>query len=194
MIDHDVRSPVAEPVRSTRHRVDGDGWTGLVLGAALVAMTLVAGLCYTFSVAVMPNLADADDRTFVATMQRFNDNPVFPVTFTAALVLTVLAVVLQRRHGPGIAARWTVAALVLYAIVLAVTFGLHIPLNNDIDQAGPRPHRRPRPRPRRRRRPVGGLEHPAHAALHRGGRRPRPRPLPARTQHGTGRSTRRSIR
>ena len=108
-----------------------------MLGAALVAMALVAGLCYTFAVAVMPNLADADDRTFVATMQRFNDNPAFPITFTAALVLTVLAAVLQRRHGPGIAARWTVAALVLYGIVLAVTFGLHIPLNNDIDQADP---------------------------------------------------------
>ena len=60
---HDVRSPVAEPVRAAR--IDGDGWTGLVLGAALVAMALVTGLIYTFSVAVMPNLAGADDRTFV---------------------------------------------------------------------------------------------------------------------------------
>ena len=51
--------------------------------------------------------------------------------------MTALAVVLQRRHGPGVAVRWTVAALVLYGIVLAVTFGLHIPLNNDIDQADP---------------------------------------------------------
>ena len=67
--DQEVRSLVAEPVRSARHHVDGDGPTGLVLGAALVAMALVAGLCYTFSVAVMPNLAGADDRTFVATMQ-----------------------------------------------------------------------------------------------------------------------------
>ena len=136
MIDNDVRSPVAEPVRSARHRVDGDGRTGLVLCAALVAMALVAGLCYTFSVAVMPNLADADDRTFVATMQRFNDNPVFQISFTAALVLTVLAAVLQRRHGPRIAMRWTVAALVLYGIVLAVTAGIHIPLNYEIDDAG----------------------------------------------------------
>jgi uncharacterized membrane protein len=32
--------------------------------------------------------------------------------------------------------RWTVAALVLYGIVIAVTFGIHIPLNDDIDQAG----------------------------------------------------------
>jgi hypothetical protein len=104
MTDHDVRSPVAEPVRSARHLADGDGRTGLVLGAALVAMALVAGLCFTFSVAVMPNLADADDRTFVATMQRFNDNPVFQITFTAALVLTALAAVLQRRHDRGLAA------------------------------------------------------------------------------------------
>jgi hypothetical protein len=69
-------------------------------------------------------------------MQRFNDNPVFQITFTAALVLTALAALLQRRHGPGLAVRWTVAALVLYGLVLAVTFGLHIPLNEDIDQAG----------------------------------------------------------
>ena len=136
MIDYDVRSPVPEPARSARHHVDGDGWTGPVLGAALAAMALVTGLIYTFSVAVMPNLAGADDRTFVATMQRFNDNPVFQLTFTGALVLTVLAAVLQRRHGPGVALRWTVAALVLYGIVFAVTLGINIPLNNEIDQAG----------------------------------------------------------
>jgi uncharacterized membrane protein len=136
MIDHDVRSPVAEPVRSTRHRVDGDGRAGLVLGAALVAMVLVAGLIYTFSVAVMPNLAGADDRTFVVTMQRFNQNPVFQLSFTGALVLTALAGVLQRRHRPGVAARWTVAALVLYGIVLAVTFGINVPLNDELGRAG----------------------------------------------------------
>jgi hypothetical protein len=68
-------------------------------------------LSYTFSVAVMPNLAGADDRTFVATMQRYNEDPAFPLSFTAALVLVALAAVLQRRPGPAVAARWTVAAL-----------------------------------------------------------------------------------
>jgi uncharacterized membrane protein len=57
-------------------------------------------------------------------------------TFTGALVLTALATVLQRRHGPGVAVRWTVAALVLYGIVLAVTVGINIPLNDEIDRAG----------------------------------------------------------
>jgi uncharacterized membrane protein len=126
---------MAEPVRSAPHRVDDDRWTGRVLVAALVALALVTGLIYTFSVAVMPALADADDRTFVETMQRFNDNPVFVLTFGAALVLLALAPVLQRRHGPSVVTRWTVAALVLYGIVLAITFGFHIPLNNDIDGA-----------------------------------------------------------
>jgi uncharacterized membrane protein len=136
MTAHDVRSPVAEPVRSARHRIDGDGWAGLVLGAAVVAMALVAGLIYTFSVAVMPNLADADDRTFVATMQRFNENPAFQLSFTGALALTALAAVLQRRRGPEVAVRWTVAALVLYGIVFAVTLGVNVPLNDEIDRAG----------------------------------------------------------
>ena len=136
MIDQSVGTPVAERARSADHHRDSDRWTGLVLGAALVAMALVAGLIYTFSVAVMPNLAGADDRTFVATMQRFNDNPVFQITFTAALVLIPLATVLQRRHGRDVALRWTVAGLVLYGIVLAVTFGINIPLNDQIDRAG----------------------------------------------------------
>ncbi len=136
MIDQDVRAPVAGPARSTRHRLDGDGWTGRVLTAALVAMALVAGLIYTFAVAVMPNLAGADNRTFVATMQRFNENPAFPLTFTVALVLIVLAAVLQRRDGPDVAKRWTVAALVLYGVVVAVTAGVNIPLNNELDRAG----------------------------------------------------------
>jgi uncharacterized membrane protein len=132
----DVRLPVAEPAPTAGQRGRADGGTGLALGAALVAMTLVAGLCFTFAVAVMPNLAGADDRTFVATMQRFNENPVFPLTFTGALVLIALAAVLQRRHGPAVAVRWTVAALVLYALVLAVTFGINVPLNDEIDRAG----------------------------------------------------------
>jgi uncharacterized membrane protein len=115
-------------------RTEGDGWTGLVLGAALVAMTLVAGLSFTFAAAVMPNLADADDQTFVAITQRFNENPVFPLTFTAAPVLIALAAVLHRRQGRGVAARWTIAALVLCGIVLAITGAIHIPLNMDIDR------------------------------------------------------------
>ncbi len=138
MTDHDVRSRVDEPSLSARRRHDG-GRTGLVLGAALVAMALIAGLFYSFSVAVMTGLADVDDRTFVDAMQRINraiENPAFFASFAGALLLTALAAVLLRRHGPAVATRWIVAALVLYSIVLAVTIGINIPLNDGLDRAG----------------------------------------------------------
>ena len=138
MIEHDVRSQVAVPARSARHH-RGGGRTGLVLGSTLVAMALIAGLFYSFSVAVMPGLAKVDDRTFVHTMQHINQaiqNPAFFLSFAGALVLTAFAAVLQRRHGPRSPLRWIIAALVLYTLVLAVTFGINIPLNDELDRAG----------------------------------------------------------
>ena len=125
--------PVAEQAESAGRHVPGDGATAFVLGAALVATALVAGLIFTFSVAVMPNLDSADDLTFVVTMQRFNPNPVFPLCFIAALAFTVLSIVLLRRNRPAL--RWSVAGLVLYALVVAVTAGVHLPLNTDLDRA-----------------------------------------------------------
>jgi uncharacterized membrane protein len=120
VIDPAARSPVTE----------------ILLGAALVSLALVTGLTFTFSVAVMPNLAGADDLAFVATVQRYNHNPVFPITFSAALVLLVAALVVQRRHSPGVGVRSTVAGLVLYGLVVAITAVVHIPLNDAIDRAG----------------------------------------------------------
>ena len=93
----------------------------------------------------MPNLAAADDRTFVVTMQRFNENPAFFLTFAGALVLTALAAVLQRRHGPAVTTRWTVAALVLYAVVLAVTLAINVTLRGELDWAGTSASTRPSP-------------------------------------------------
>lgn len=133
-----VRSSLVEMARVERYR-RGDRRTGLVLGAALTAMALIAGLFYSFAVAVMAGLAKADDRTVVIAMQRINkaiQNPAFFASFFGALVLTAAAGVLQRRYGAGAAIRWVSAALVLYVLALAVTFGINIPLNNDLDAAG----------------------------------------------------------
>ncbi len=124
------------PARPAARRSAGQWWTGLVLGAALVVMALVAGLNFTFSAAVMPNLAGVDDHTFMLIMQRFNENPVFPVSFTVALLLTILAVALQASFARGAAVRWVVAALVFYGVVLAITGALHLPLNEQVSQAG----------------------------------------------------------
>ncbi|TDC51710.1 DUF1772 domain-containing protein [Actinomadura sp. KC345] len=136
MTEPTFRSPATSAARPARHHSAGHGWTGFVLGATLVATTLVTGLSFTFAAAVMPNLSGVDDRTFVTISQRFNDNPVFPLTFTAALLLIVLATVLQARLARGPALRWVVAALVLYLAAIVITGGVHIPLNEQIDQVG----------------------------------------------------------
>ncbi len=132
---HEIR-PTASAEHSRRPGSVGHGWHGLCLGAALVVMALVAGLNFTFAVAVMPNLAGADDHTFVAVTQRFNQNPVFPVSFTVALLLVVLAAVSLAVLRQGAALLWTIIALVLYGVVLAITVVVHIPLNLEIDQVG----------------------------------------------------------
>lgn len=119
--------------------VEGAG-PGLVLAAAIVAMGLMAGLLYSFSIAVMPGLAQTDDRTVIDVMRKINVaivNPVFVSTFVGALVLTAAAAVLYgRRRGPGEPFRWILAALVLYAVALAVTVAVSIPLNDRLAAAG----------------------------------------------------------
>lgn len=118
---------------SDRRRTTGGGWLEIVLWTTLLALVLVAGLNVTFATAVMPNLAGADDQTFVTTLQRYNDNAVFPVSYTIALVLAAAAPLALRRRGPAPAARWAVVAAVLYVVVFVMTMAVNVPLNNEID-------------------------------------------------------------
>ena len=74
----------------------------IVLGGAVMAMGLLAGLIYAFDVAVMPALAAADDRTLVDAMQEMIDkieNPAFFLTFLGAPALAAVALVQARRSG-----------------------------------------------------------------------------------------------
>lgn len=112
---------------------------GPVLGAAMLTMGLITGMFYAYSVSVMVGLTRTDDRTFVAAMQEINiatENPVFFASFLGAPLLTAAAAVLERRHGPGEAVRWVVAAFALYFVALAVTAGVHVPLNQELVDAG----------------------------------------------------------
>jgi uncharacterized membrane protein len=111
----------------------------LVLGGAVIAMGLLAGLFYAFDVAVMPALTAADDRTLVDAMQQMIDrieNPGFFLTLLGAPALGAVALVQARRAGSAGTARWIAAGLALYAVMAVVTFALHFPLNDDLAQAG----------------------------------------------------------
>ena len=110
-----------------------------VLIAATLTTGLMAGLFYAYSVSVMPGLGRTDDRTVVGTMQQINvaiQNGWFLVAFLGALVLTAVAAGLQLGTDGRSVLPWTVAALVLYVVTLAITFRANIPLNNELDAAG----------------------------------------------------------
>lgn len=109
------------------------------LVAATVCVGLMAGLFYSFAIAVMLGLRAADDRTFVGAMQRMNDailNGWFAIGFGGALVFTGLAAALHLRSDVRSALPWIVAGLVLYVLVLAITFGINVPLNDQLLAAG----------------------------------------------------------
>jgi uncharacterized membrane protein len=113
--------------------------SGAALVVATIAIGLASGLFYTFACSVMIGLGQTGDRTFVEAMQRINVailNVWFAASFGGALVLTAIATALTLRVDgrPGLA--WIVAALILYVGVLAITFIINIPLNNQLDDAG----------------------------------------------------------
>ena len=135
-----------QPATADRERTDEDyaqqRSTGadrnadIVLGAAVIAMGLLAGLIYDWAITVMPALTAADDRTLVDAMQQTIDNPAFPLTFLAAGALAAVALVQARRSGSPKTARWIVAGLALYTVAVVVTGAIHIPLNEDLKNAG----------------------------------------------------------
>ena len=109
--------------------------------AALVAATitngLMAGLFAAYSYAVMPGLGRTDDRTFVAAMQQTNAailNGWFGICFAGSVVFAAVAVLLHLGR-PGL--QWIVAGLVLYVVVLVITFRVNVPLNNALAATGP---------------------------------------------------------
>jgi uncharacterized membrane protein len=112
---------------------------GIVLGAAVVAMGLLAGLYFFSAIAVMPALTAADDRTLVDAMQQMIDkieNPAFFLVLFGAPALAAVALVQARRSGQAKIAGWIIAALALYTVMVVITFAVHIPLNEDLKDAG----------------------------------------------------------
>jgi hypothetical protein len=78
----------AQPALENRPSVDdptgADRTADIVLGAAVLAMGLVAGLYFFSAIAVMPALTAADDRTLVDAMQQMIDKIENPPFFLGA--------------------------------------------------------------------------------------------------------------
>lgn len=109
------------------------------LVAATMSMGLMAGVFGLYAHTIMPGLGSTDDRTFVGAFQSIDRaiiNPLFLATFLGAFVLTGLAALLQLHRDGRSVLPWIVAALVLYLVVLVITFAVNVPLNDAIKAAG----------------------------------------------------------
>lgn len=112
---------------------------GAMLVAATVTTGLVAGLFYGYACSVMLGLGRTDDRTFIGAMQWINVeilNGWFALVFLGAPVATALAVALHLSADGRPVLPWIVAALVLYGVVLVITFAVNVPLNDELAAAG----------------------------------------------------------
>ncbi|WP_230686786.1 anthrone oxygenase family protein [Catellatospora vulcania] len=111
----------------------------VLLVGATVTMGIMAGVFGLYSHTVMPGLRRTDDRTFVGAFQALDRaiiNPWFMLGgFLGALVLTAASAVLLLGPG-GAALAWTIAALVLYLVVVVITGAVNVPMNNAIKAAG----------------------------------------------------------
>jgi uncharacterized membrane protein len=110
-----------------------------VLGAAVLAMGLQAGLFYGYACSVMPGLHAASDRTVVDAMQNINraiENPVFFASFLGGPALALWAYLAARRRGTPAVRRWALAGVALGGLCLLVTVAFNIPLNDALEAAG----------------------------------------------------------
>jgi uncharacterized membrane protein len=118
---------------------DRDTGLGVLLVVATVLMGLIAGFFYAYACSVMLGLDRVGDRAFIDTMQQINAtvrNAGFAPSFFGSLVVTaVLAVLLLVRRHP--VRWWVTAAALLYLGAFLVTFGVSVPLNEDLAAAGP---------------------------------------------------------
>lgn len=99
-----------------------------VVLAATVCAGLLAGLYFTFAIAIMPALHGLDDVAFVNAMKRINVsiiNPAFLSVFFTAPTLAVTAAVMVRSQ-----IALTAAALGIITLLLTIT--LNVPLNNKL--------------------------------------------------------------
>ena len=111
--------------------------------ATLVAATLgsgiMSGVFFIYSNAIMPGLAETNDRTFVGAFQQIDTsiiNPLFLMTFMGTLVITGIAVFLHRAKDYRSVLPWIAGAFVLYLAVVVATVTINVPLNDGIKAAG----------------------------------------------------------
>lgn len=128
------RSMTTSPHTSTSRHLGSDTLRTGSLVLATLTTGLSAGVFVDWATTIMPGLGDVDDRTFVTAFRALDAaiaNPLFlGVEFMGALVLTGAAAVLHRRPEHRRVLVRVGAGLAAVVVVHAITYGVHLPLND----------------------------------------------------------------
>lgn len=123
-------------INSTQHtnrQAGGVTLSGLTLLIAILLTGLSAGFFATYHYSVVRALATVSDNTYVVAFQAINDNVrsvEFGVIFFGSLPAILLAALFSWR-APTVRLL-LLAAAGAYAIMLVITFTVHIPLNETL--------------------------------------------------------------
>jgi uncharacterized membrane protein len=112
----------------------------VVLMLATLLCSLVAGFLFAFAVVVMPGLRRLDDGAFIRAFQVIdrviqNNQPLFLLVWVGSLLSLITAAVMGQWQLGG-----TDRAIVIVASVVSVlgvhgpTFGINVPLNNQLQR------------------------------------------------------------
>jgi uncharacterized membrane protein len=111
----------------------------ILVVCATIGVGLMSGLYWSFAIAVMPGLKDADDRVFVSVMQTINrriQNVWFISLFLASVLLPVATAVTLLVSGDAETRASGIAGAVLAILPFAITVAGNIPLNNTLESVG----------------------------------------------------------
>lgn len=100
----------------------------------MISVSLIAGLFFSFSIAVCPGLKHLSDMEFLKAMKSINKeilNPLFLFCFFSPIVLFPLLYFQQ----PIISNHWLlILGFLFYFLVIIITVVINVPLNNQLEK------------------------------------------------------------
>ena len=107
---------------------------------SILTCCLVTGFIFTYAVVVMPGLSKLNDKEFLRAFQVTdaiiqNNQPLFMLTWVGSII-SILSTIIISILILGISDAWYIVLVgIVYLLgVQVVTFSIHIPLNNHLQQ------------------------------------------------------------
>jgi uncharacterized membrane protein len=107
---------------------------------SIITCALVTGFIFTYAIVVMPGLSKLNDKEFLKAFQVTdaiiqNNQPLFMLTWVGSIISIVSTIVISIVIL-GISDAWHIVLVgIVYLLgVQVVTFSIHIPLNNHLQQ------------------------------------------------------------